>query len=71
MANLHVLAASLLLVGSQIAAAADPAVPSSGAMPYGPSAGYGYGPQPYAGGPNGAGYYGGSPYGGAGYGGAP
>jgi hypothetical protein len=74
MANLRVLAASLLLVGSQVAAAADPAVPPSGAVPYGPSAGYG--PQPYAGGPYGGpyggGYYpGGAPYGGGPFGGGP
>lgn len=70
MAKLHVLGASLLLVGSQMAAAADPA-PTAGASPYGPPAGYGYAPQPYAGAPYGGAAYGGAPYGGAPYGGAP
>jgi len=59
MAHLRVLAASLLLVGSQMAAA-EQAAPAPGAAPSGPPAGYGaYAPGPY--GPN---SYNRGPYGG-------
>ncbi|MGB5611970.1 MAG: hypothetical protein WBM58_03520 [Sedimenticolaceae bacterium] len=76
MADFRVLAASLLLVGSQIATADDMA-PAPGAATYGPPAGYGYGQAPYGGGPYGGGAYGGGapygagPYGAGPYGGAP
>ena len=76
MADLRVLAASLLLIGSQITAAEEAAAPSAPtAAPYGPPAGYNaYGPGPYnggyRGGPYGGGPYGRGPYGnGARYGG--
>jgi hypothetical protein len=71
MADFRVLAASLLLVGSQIATAED-VVPAPGAAPYGPPAGYGYGAVPYGAGPYGGNpYAGGAPYGAGPYGGGP
>jgi hypothetical protein len=69
MAISRVLAVSLLLAGSQFAAAADPAAPAPGVAPYGPPAGYA--PGPYGGGPYNRGPYGGGPYGGGPYGGGP
>ena len=72
MADLRVLAASILLIGSQIAAAQQAAPTAPSAAPYGPAAGYGgYGPGPY--GPNGynRGPYGGGPYGARPYAGGP
>lgn len=83
MVNFRVMAASLLLIGSQVAVAEDAAVAAPGAMPYAPNAGYGYapapygagpyrgGPAPYAGGPYGGAPYGAGPYGAAPYGGGP
>lgn len=71
MANFRVLAASVLLIGSQMVAAEEPAAAGPGAAPQAPPAGYGYGPGPYAGGPYGGAPYGGGPYGGAPYGGGP
>lgn len=62
MSTLRVMAASLLLVGSQFAIA-DQYGPMSGAAPYGAPMGYGYGPGSYGGGPIGAPYAGG-PFGG-------
>jgi len=70
MASFRIFAASLMLIGSQIAAAEPYApMPGPGAMPYGAPGGYG--PMPFAGGPYGGGPYGGGPYGGAPYGGGP
>ena len=77
MSTIRLIAASLLLVGSQISAAEEPSAQAPGAMPYGPPGGpgampygprggYGYGPGAYRGGP-----YGGRPYGGGPYGGGP
>lgn len=69
MADLRVLAASLLLMGSQFAAAQEAAPAAPAATPYGPSAAYGgyapgpYGPAGYNRGPYGGGPYGGGPYG--------
>lgn len=65
MANLRVFAASVLLIGSQVAAA-DPYAPVPGPMPYGAPMGPAYGPGPYAGGPFGGGPYGGGPFNGGG-----
>lgn len=63
MASFRVLTASLLLLGSQIAAADGPVAPAPGVSPYGPPVGYA--PGPYGGGPFGGGpFYGGGPYGG-------
>jgi hypothetical protein len=76
MADLRVLAASLLLVGSQMAAA-EQAAPAPGVAPGGPPAGYGayapgpYGPNNYNRGPYGGGPYGGGPYGARPYAGGP
>ena len=69
MADLRVLAASLLLMGSQFASAQEAAPAAPAAAPYGPSAAYGgyaprpYGPAGYNRGPYGGGPYGGGPYG--------
>jgi hypothetical protein len=64
MASLKVLAASMLLIGSQVAGAQSYApMPGPGAMPYGAPGGFGPGPQ-YGGGPYGGGPFGGSPFGG-------
>lgn len=65
MASLKAIAASLLLIGSQVAGAEPyPPVSGPGAMPYGaPGA---YGPQPYGGGPMGGGPMGGGPFSGGG-----
>lgn len=70
MASYRILAASLLLLGSQVATA-DGAAPAPGAAaPYG-APGYGYGPAPYGPGPANRGPWGGGPYGGGPYGGGP
>jgi hypothetical protein len=64
MASLKVLAASLLLIGSQVAGAEPYApMPGPGAMPYGAPGGFGPGPY-YGGGPYGGGPFGGGPFGG-------
>jgi len=64
MASLKVLAASLLLIGSQVAGAQSYGpMPGPGAMPYGAPGGFGPGPA-YGGGPYGGGPYGGGPFGG-------
>jgi len=70
MANFRVLAASVLLIGSQMAIAEEPAVAAPGTAPQIPPAGYGYAPGPYGGGPYG-GAYGGAPYGAGPYAGGP
>jgi hypothetical protein len=76
MASFRVLAASILLAGSQLAAAQGAPMPAPGAMPYGPAP-YGAAPfpggfgGPYGGGPYGGGPYGGGPYGGGPFGGGP
>ena len=78
MSVIRLIAASLLLAGSQISAAEEPSAPAPGAMPYGapggpgampygPPRGYGYGPGTYRGGPYGGGPYRGGPYGGGPY----
>ena len=51
MVKFRVMAASLLLIGSQMASAED--APAPGAAPYGPMPGYGYAPGPYGGAPHG------------------
>ncbi|MDJ0740947.1 MAG: hypothetical protein QNJ91_14620 [Gammaproteobacteria bacterium] len=58
MSTFRLIAASLLLVGSQVALSAEPypPMPAPGAAPYGPPVGYGYGPRPYGGGPFGGPY---------------
>ncbi len=77
MSTIRLIAASLLLVGSQISAAEESYAPAPGAMnygppggpgamPYGAPGGYGYGPGAYRGGPYGGPYRGG-PYGGGPY----
>ena len=71
MANFRVLAASVLLIGSQMVAAEEPAAAAPAAAPQAAPAGYGYGPGPYAGGPYGGGPYGGAPYGAGPYAGGP
>ena len=66
MASFKAIAASLLLIGSQVAGAESyPPMPAPGAMPYGgPGA---YGPRPYGGGPMGGGpFNSGGPFGGGG-----
>ena len=69
MADLRVLAASLLLIGSQVVTAQDAAPAAPSAAPYGPAAGYnGYAPGPYGPSAYNRGPYGGAPYG---YGGRP
>ena len=62
MANFRVLAASVLLLGGQLALAADPVAPMAGPMPYGVPGGPM--PMPYGAGPFNGGPYGGMPYGG-------
>jgi hypothetical protein len=81
MVKFRVMAASLLLIGSQLAAAEEPAAPAVDSAPYGPGPMSGpmggpmyggpYGGGPYGGGPYGGGPYGGTPYGGGPYGGGP
>ena len=66
MADLRVLAASILLIGSQVVAAQDAAPAAPSAAPYGPgpAAGYnGYAPRPYGPSAYNRGPYGGAPYG--------
>lgn len=67
MAKFRVLAASVLLIGSQLAAA-DGYMPAPGAMPYGPPVGYApgpYGAGPFNGGPFNSGPFNGGPFGGS------
>jgi len=72
MADLRVLAASLLLIGSQLAAAEQAAPTAPAQAPHGPQAGYGgYGPGPYGPAPYNRGPYRGGPYGAGPYGGGP
>lgn len=73
MSTIRLIAASLLLVGSQISAAAEPYGPGPGGAPYGPGLGAApYGPPMGYGAPTGYGYgpgpgaYGGGPMGGPG-----
>ena len=72
MTNYRFMAASLLLITSQITAAeeAAPAVPQPGLAPYGAPA-YGPGAMPYGAGPYARGPYGGGSYYGRPYGGGP
>jgi len=72
MASFRVVAASLLLVGSQISVA-DQTAPQPGVGPYGyaPQAGYGYGPMPYGAGPFNGGPFGGAPFSNGPFGGGP
>lgn len=70
MSNFRVLAASLLVLGSQLASAEQPAAPApyAGVPNYAPGPGV-YGPGPYNGGPYARGPYGGGPFGGVPFGG--
>ena len=65
----RLIAAALLLAGSQMASAVNPygPAPVPGAAPYGPP--MAYGPGPYGGGPFGGGPFGGGPFGGGPFGG--
>ena len=70
MTKFRVLAASLLLIGSHMAAAEDQAAPAPGTAPYGPAPAYGYGAAPYGPAPFNRGPYGGGPFGGGPFNGA-
>ena len=71
MASFRVVAASLLLVGSQIAELIRRSAAGRRPLRLRPQAGYGYGPMPYGAGPFNGGPFGGAPFSNGPFGGGP